>query len=65
MASPISTAYSYELFARYVMPAFQGTTRRLSAARELSIKTFAELSAIQVKGKAEFVASHKEEIEQD
>lgn len=32
-ASPAATAHSYELFARHVMPVFQGTTRRLDLAR--------------------------------
>jgi len=33
-ASPEATRHSYELFARHVMPVFQGTTRRLDLARE-------------------------------
>jgi limonene 1,2-monooxygenase len=36
-ASPEATNHSYELFARHVMPAFQGTSRRLDAAREWAV----------------------------
>jgi len=46
-ADPQATALSYELFARWVMPEFQGTMDTLRRSRQRSIETHAELSASQ------------------
>jgi limonene 1,2-monooxygenase len=46
-ADPRATALSYELFARWVMPEFQGTMDSVRRSRMMSIETHAELSAAQ------------------
>lgn len=46
-ANPEATTRSHELFARWVMPEFQGTMRSLRRTREQSIATFERLSAAQ------------------
>lgn len=49
-ASPEATSHSYELFARHVMPAFQGTTRRLDAARAFAVENRDRLRALAGSG---------------
>jgi limonene 1,2-monooxygenase len=46
-ASPEATNRSHELFARWVMPEFQGALDTVRRSRQHSIDTFAELSAAQ------------------
>lgn len=46
-ASPEATDRSFELFARWVMPEFQGTMDSVRRSRRHSIETHAELSAAQ------------------
>jgi limonene 1,2-monooxygenase len=46
-ANPDATRLSYELFARWVMPEFQGTMDSVRRSRRHSIETHAELSAAQ------------------
>lgn len=46
-ADPRATALSYELFARWVMPEFQGTMDSIRRSRQQSIDTHARLSAAQ------------------
>jgi limonene 1,2-monooxygenase len=46
-ADPEATRRSHELFARWVMPEFQGTMHSLRRSREQSIATFERLSAEQ------------------
>jgi len=46
-ANPEATRRSYELFAHWVMPEFQGTMRSLRRSRAQSIRTFDRLSAAQ------------------
>jgi limonene 1,2-monooxygenase len=46
-ADPRATALSYELFARWVMPEFQGTMDSIRRSRQQSIDTHAQLSAAQ------------------
>ena len=49
-ARPAATARSYELFARHVMPHFQGTGVRLRAAAEYARSRWEELD--QAHGQA-------------
>jgi limonene 1,2-monooxygenase len=49
-ASPQATNHSYELFARHVMPAFQGTTRRLDLSRTWAIENRDRLRALSGAG---------------
>jgi limonene 1,2-monooxygenase len=49
-ASPEATNHSYELFARHVVPAFQGTTRRLDQARTWAVDNRDRLRAIAGSG---------------
>ncbi|MCW3009186.1 MAG: class flavin-dependent oxidoreductase [Solirubrobacterales bacterium] len=46
-ANPQATRRSYELFAHWVMPEFQGTMRSLRRSRRQSIESFERLSAAQ------------------
>ena len=46
-AAPEQTARSYELFARFVMPEFQGTMDSLRRSRAQSMASFESLSAAQ------------------
>jgi limonene 1,2-monooxygenase len=46
-ANPEATNRSHELFARWVIPEFQGTMRSLRRSRQQSIDTHAQLSAAQ------------------
>jgi limonene 1,2-monooxygenase len=46
-ADPEATRLSYELFARWVMPEFQGTMHSVRRSRQHSIDTHARLSAAQ------------------
>jgi limonene 1,2-monooxygenase len=46
-ANPTATRRSYELFAHWVMPEFQGTMRSLRRSRRQSIASFERLSAAQ------------------
>ena len=46
-APPEQTTRSYELFARFVMPEFQGAMSRVRRSRAHSAERFAELSAAQ------------------
>ncbi|HEY2601035.1 MAG TPA: LLM class flavin-dependent oxidoreductase [Thermoleophilaceae bacterium] len=47
-ANPAATDRSYELFARWVMPEFQGALKSVRRSRRHSIDTFEELHAAQV-----------------
>ena len=46
-ARPDATARSYELFARHVVPRFQGTAERLRAAAEYARSRWSELDRAQ------------------
>ena len=59
-ASPDATRLSYELFAREVMPMFQGTTKRLRASRETVGSTSDELLERQMEGAMKFIAEHSD-----
>jgi limonene 1,2-monooxygenase len=58
-ANPEATARSYDLFARWVMPEFQGTLQSVRRSRQHSIDTFERLSAAQ----AAAIAAAKERYE--
>lgn len=57
-ASPAATLRNYNLFARDVMPAFQGTTRRLHQETIFAKKKLKELNERQFAGAAEFAKAH-------
>jgi limonene 1,2-monooxygenase len=60
-ANPEATDRSYELFARWVIPEFQGTMDSLRSSRQHSIDTFERLSADQ----AAALAAAKERYESE
>jgi limonene 1,2-monooxygenase len=62
-ADPAATNHNYELFARHVMPAFQGSTNRLEASRKWALKTAAELNVRQFDGAARFIEEHRAEVD--
>lgn len=62
-ASPEATRRSYELFARHVMPVFQGTTRRLDLARKWSVENNSRLRTMSRAGLDRFLKEHEEELQ--
>jgi limonene 1,2-monooxygenase len=60
-ADPAATRRSYELFARYVMPRFQGSTTRLQAAEQWARSTQARLDPMQARALEEWTARHAAE----
>ncbi|HET6952284.1 MAG TPA: LLM class flavin-dependent oxidoreductase [Acidimicrobiales bacterium] len=59
-ASPAATNRSYELFARHVMPRFQGTTGRLAASRAAVADASPRLTARQTEGALRFIEATKD-----
>jgi limonene 1,2-monooxygenase len=60
-ASPEATAKSYELFARYVKPRFQGSTERLERAEQYGRGRWQELDQRQADAIAEATERHRQE----
>jgi limonene 1,2-monooxygenase len=60
-ANPEATRRSYELFARYVMPAFQNSATRLQASERWSISVQAGLDARQAQALQEWKDKHAAE----
>jgi len=60
-ADPEATRRSYELFARYVMPAFQNSATRLQASERWSIAVQAGLDARQSQALKEWTEKHAAE----
>ena len=58
-ASPAATAHSYELFARRVMPVFQGSTRRVASSREWSSSVAGDLNEIQSTAAIKFAEDYR------
>jgi limonene 1,2-monooxygenase len=61
-ASPEATKHNYELFARRVMPVFQGSTRQLDVARKWTAKKSAALMSKQLEAAQRFIDEHKDEV---
>jgi limonene 1,2-monooxygenase len=57
-ATPEATNHSYELFARHVMPRFQGTTDRVRRSRESIEGNSRDLTKRQIEGALKFIAEH-------
>jgi limonene 1,2-monooxygenase len=60
-ASPEATAKSYELFARYVKPRFQGSTQRLEQAEQYGRGRWQELDQRQADAIAAATERHRQE----
>jgi limonene 1,2-monooxygenase len=60
-ANPEATRRSYELFARYVTPRFQGSTTRLQASERWSASVQAGLNARQAQALQEWTDKHAAE----
>ena len=58
-ASPKATHHNYELFARRVMPAFQGTTQRLAEATRVGSKKLPEMNVRSFAAVAAFIEAHQ------
>jgi limonene 1,2-monooxygenase len=61
-ASPEATKHNYELFARRVMPVFQGSTRQLDVARKWTAKKSGALMAKQLDAAQRFIDAHASEV---
>ena len=61
-ANPDRTKLSYDLFARYVMPQFQGSSQPLIDARERARASRERLAARNMKAVEEMTARHAEEL---
>jgi limonene 1,2-monooxygenase len=61
-ASPENTKKNFELFARRVMPVFQGTTRQLDAARKWAAKNSGGLMSKQMDAAKRFIDAHADEL---
>ena len=60
-ADPKATRESYELFARYVMPRFQGSASRLQASEAWALTVQPELDARQAQALKEWTDKHAAE----
>jgi limonene 1,2-monooxygenase len=60
-ARPEATARSYELFARYVKPRFQGTAERLRRSEEYGRARWQELDKRQANALQEATERHRKE----
>lgn len=60
-ANPEATAKSYELFARYVKPRFQGSTERLERAEQFGRSRWQELDQRQANAIQEATDRHQKE----
>ena len=61
-ASPEATKHNYELFARHVMPVFQGTTRQLDVARKWASKNSGSMMSKQLNAAKRFIDAHADEV---
>jgi limonene 1,2-monooxygenase len=61
-ASPEATKSNYELFARRVMPVFQGSTRQLDTARKSAMKNSGTLMSKQMDAAKRFIDAHADEV---
>ena len=58
-ASPRATDHNYELFARYVMPAFQGSTTRLTEATRVGSSKLPDMNVRSIAAVASFIKEHR------